>query len=305
MRGAEFTDELLVRELRNAQRSDDAHALALALVKPDNKFLTIERLSNYLQSKYEPLRLEAVRTLAEQSSGERFALLLEVAQDESQSNEVRAEAIVGLAGDPSVNRGVLEQLAASNHRVLRQEAERMLRLSGLQPAPMENKPAADELDKWKQVLAPGGYATAGRRLFFSPVGARCSVCHKYGGRGGNIGPDLTNIGHNASRESIITSILHPSREIVPDYQPWILTTDVGKTYTGLRLPKPGDDGKEDYVDVTGTKFTLPSDAIIERRAAATSIMPDNLQATLSIDDLRDLITFLTYSTDTDQKAAAH
>ncbi len=75
----------------------------------------------------------------------------------------------------------------------------------------------------------------------------------------------------------------------------MLQTTDGKTYTGLRLPKPGDDGKEDYVDSAGNAFTLPSDEIEERQVASKSIMPENLQATLSIADLRDLLTFLMHN----------
>jgi hypothetical protein len=45
---------------------------------------------------------------------------------------------------------------------------------------------------------------------------------------------------------------------------------------------------------------LPSETIAERKAAAKSIMPENLQAMLSIDDLRDIVAFLT-STSMEQK----
>jgi len=291
-RGAEIADELLVQELSNNQRSPETHALALAWLKPDNKFLTSERLQAYLRSNHQPLRLEATRLLAQQSSDKRFELLAAVAQDNSQSEDVRAEAIVGLAAAEK-NRGLLETLAASDRTVLRAEAERALRLAGMRPAPAETKPPADDLSAWDKRLATTGDAPAGRRLFFSPAGPRCSVCHKYGGRGGNVGPDLTHIGRSAPRERIIASILQPSRELAPDYQPWILVTDDGKTYTGLRLPKPGDDGQEEYIDSAGKTFTLPSATIEERHAATKSIMPDNLQATLSLEDLRDLVTFLT------------
>jgi putative heme-binding domain-containing protein len=292
-RGAEITDELLVRELSNNQRSPETHALALAWLKPDNKFLTSDRLRDYLQSNHAPLPLEATRTLAEQSSDKRFELLAVVAQGNSQSEDVRAEAIVGLAAAAEKHRGLLETLAASDREVLRSEAERALRLAGLRPAPAETNPSADDLSAWNKLLATTGDAAAGRRLFFSPVGARCSVCHKYGGRGSNVGPDLTHIGRSASRERIIASLLQPSREVAPDYQPWILVTNDGKTHAGLRLPKPGDSGQEEYADSAGNTFILASEAIEERHAATKSIMPDNLQATLSLDDLRDLITFLT------------
>ncbi len=292
LRGREIADELLVRELSNPDRTPEAKALALTLVKPDNKFLTLERVSEYLQSRHQPLRLEAVRSLAQQTSPKRFDLLASVAKDDLQSDELRAEAIVGLSAAAEKNHGLLEALATDKDAVLRREAERALRLAGLHPALAEDKPPANDIAAWKDLLSKPGDAAAGRRLFFSPVGARCSVCHKHGGRGGTVGPDLSEVGRSTSREKIITSILQPGQEIAPDYQPWVLVTSDGKTYTGLRQPKAGDNGQEDYADAAGKVFTLTSNEIEDRRVATTSIMPDNLQSTLSIADLRDLVTFL-------------
>jgi putative heme-binding domain-containing protein len=292
LRGAGIADALLMRELESDRRTPEAHALALTLMTPDHKYLTVSRLGKYLQSTSGALRLEAVRTLALQSNSKRFKLLAEVAQDDSQSDEVRAEAIVGLAGAAEQNRGLLEKLAADDHDVLRNEAERGLRLAGMRPATVDAKPQAADIAAWKEKLSAAGDMAAGRRLFFSPVGPRCSSCHKYDGRGGNMGPDLTQISRNASREKIIASILQPSQEIAPDYQAWTLVDRDGKTYTGLRLPKGGDNGQEDYADAAGKVFTLSSSSIEDRRVAGKSIMPDNLQSTLSIADLRDLVTFL-------------
>lgn len=170
-----------------------------------------------------------------------------------------------------------------------------MRLTRLTPASSESKPLAKDIAAWTKLLADPGDAAAGRRLFFSSVGARCSVCHQYNGRGGRIGPDLTQIARSNSREKIITSILQPSREIAPEFQPWILQTVDGRSLTGLRLPKPGDDGMEDYADPTGKKFTLPSSQIEIRTASAKSIMPDGLEQLISVADMRDLIAFLTTS----------
>ena len=297
MRGAGISDELLVRELRNDQRSAEIHMLALRLLLPDHRFLTTNRLRDYLRSQHLPLRLEAIRSLAQQSKLERFDLMAEVAGDNAQYVEVRAEAIVGLAAAAEKHRQLLEQLAAGDVRILRDEAQRVLRLAGVHPAPMEAKPPADELTAWSALLKDSGNAVAGRRLFFSPVGPRCGVCHQHHGRGGRIGPDLTNISASNTREQIIASILQPSREVAPHYQPWILVTTDGKSHTGLRLPKPGDDGLEHYVDADGNVFILPSESIDLRKATQTSIMPDGLPAILSIADLRDLVTFLTAPAD--------
>jgi putative membrane-bound dehydrogenase-like protein len=292
LRGRDFTDEMLVKELENNDRSPSAHALALASVSPNNKFLTLDRLRGYLASDYKPLRLEAVRTLTQQDNKKRFELLADTARDETQSVDVRAEAISGLAPAAESHKELLDQFAAGDNQTLRGEAERVMRLSKLRPVAAEAKPAASELAAWTKLLNEPGDAAAGRRLFFSSVGARCAVCHEHNGRGGRIGPDLTHVGRSASRERIIDSILQPSQEIAPHYQPWALTTTDGRTLVGLRLPEGGDDGTEEYADSAGERFTLSSAEIDSREASPKSIMPDGLETTISIADLRDLVTFL-------------
>jgi putative heme-binding domain-containing protein len=124
------------------------------------------------------------------------------------------------------------------------------------------------------------------------VGPRCSACHRHSGRGGNIGPDLTNLADSNSRERVISSILDPSREVAPHYETWILVTDDGKTHVGQRLPKGGDDGVEPYADTAGHEFELESEAITHREPSKSSIMPAGLQKSLTVEDMRDLVTFL-------------
>jgi putative membrane-bound dehydrogenase-like protein len=292
MRGRDITDELLVRELENQERSADTHALALGLLSPKSKFLTVDRLKNYLEAKHRPLRLAAVRSLSQRTKDDRFELLAAVAADNAADQEIRAEAILGLSASAEEHRDFLETLAGSGNEKLASEAERALRLSGLRPVPSETKPPAGDLAAWTKLLAEPGDAEAGQRLFFSPVAARCAVCHQHGGRGGRIGPDLTNIAKSSTREKLIAAILQPDQEIAPHYQPWLLVTDDGKTHTGLRMHEGGDDGTEEYVDSAGKRFKLESNSIEVREATATSIMPIGLEKLISVADLRDLLTFL-------------
>ena len=292
MRGRDIADELLVRELKNEKRPPETQALALRLLSPDNKFLSLERLCTYLESDHQPLRLEAVRSLALQSNDERFKLLAEIAAGDSYDEQLRAEAIAGLAANMARHRDLLEQIAGGNQPTLAAEVGRVLRLAGLSDTPAEEKPAADNLTAWDELLNVPGNAEAGRRLFFSQAGPRCGVCHQHSGRGGRIGPDLTNIAINNTREKLIASIVQPDLEIAPHYQPWLLVTDDGKTHTGLRLAEGGDDGTEEYIDSAGNRFRLESKAIEVRAATSTSIMPSGLESGLTIADLRDLVTFL-------------
>ncbi len=294
LRSTTLNDGLLARELKNPSRSPQLHALALRLLSPDNKFLTLEKLQQYLQADYQPLRLEAIRSLALQTNPNRFDLLAEVAQDTQQSSNLRAEAVSALAAAESNKKtaAILTTLASDPHPVVAQEAKRVQQLTGQHPAKAETKPEATDLAAWNQLLANQGDAAAGRRLFFSGKGARCGVCHQYGGRGGKIGPDLTRISQSNSREQITASILQPSREMGPHYQPWILQTDAGKTYVALRLHKAGDAGEEIYADTEGKTFSLRGDEIELREASDISIMPSGLEKTVSIDQLRDLVEFL-------------
>jgi putative membrane-bound dehydrogenase-like protein len=295
MRERDIGDELLIRELENETRSQEAHAFALSLLSPDAKYLTVERLQNYLASSFRTLRLEAVRTLAQRSSADRFELLANVAAKEAHDEEIRAEAIMGLSAAAEKHNDLLETIASGGNRTLAKEAERVLRLSGQRPAPTETRPAAADAAAWATLLNEPGDPKAGRRLFFSPVAARCGVCHQHSGRGGRVGPDLTNIARSNTREKIIASILQPDEEVAPHYQPWLLVTDDGKTHTGLRQHEGGDDGTEEYVDSSGNRFKLESKTIEVREATAASIMPSGLEKTVSIGDLRDLVTFLTTS----------
>ncbi len=293
MRERDIADELLVRELENQERSAVTHALALGLLSPDNEFLTVDRLSTYLESEHRALRTAAVRSLSQRTKADRFDLLAIVAGDEGEYEDIRAEAVVGLSAAAEEHKELLESLAKVNNETVAHEAERALRLSGLLPVQPEKKPPADDLAAWVKLLNEPGDVQSGQRLFFSPVAARCGVCHQYGGRGGRIGPDLTNIAKSSTREKLIASIMRPDEEIAPHYQPWLLVTDDGKTHTGLRLHEGGDDGSEEYVNSAGERFLLESKSIEVREATATSIMPSGLEKLVSIADLRDLVAFLT------------
>jgi len=280
-----------MHELENEHRTPEAHALALSMMTPENKYLTLRGWeSSWNRHPWHCGSKQSARSRSKVIQSGSSCCRKYRRMTRRAMKCVQRRLLVWRV--PRTKPRLLGEADTGDHDVLRREAARALRLAGLRPTTAEAKPPANDIDAWKKLLSSSGDASAGRRLFFSPAGPRCSTCHKYGGRGGNVGPDLTKIGRSASRDKIITSILQPSQEIAPDYQAWTLVDSDGKTYTGLRLPKPGDDGQEDYADANGKPFTLASSAIEDRRVASTSIMPENLQAMLSIEDLRDLVTFL-------------
>jgi putative heme-binding domain-containing protein len=133
----------------------------------------------------------------------------------------------------------------------------------------------------------GGDWTRGRALFSSEQ-ARCSTCHKVRGRGGDIGPDLSNLVHR-DYASVFRDIHTPNAAINPDYITHTVALTDGRILLGTirtdrdRLLVTDSEGRQTVVDRSEVEATSPS---------STSIMPDGLDVALGPENLRDLLTFL-------------
>ena len=135
----------------------------------------------------------------------------------------------------------------------------------------------------------GGVAKRGEVLFFSEQG-RCSQCHAIGGRGGTVGPDLTDIGRKG-KEQIYRSIAAPSAEIAPDYVPYTVATRDGRIFAGVVRAEGADAIR--VIDTDAKTTTLRRDEIDQIRPSGTSIMPVGLAGGLGEAGVRDLIAYLT------------
>ena len=136
-----------------------------------------------------------------------------------------------------------------------------------------------------------GSAESGRRAFYHVNGAGCYKCHMVGGRGGQVGPDLTVIARTMDRKKLAESILEPSKEISPQFTTWAIETKNGKVLNGMLL------GEEVNGDLRlgnnqGEIFFVPFNEIETRAPMPVSIMPEKLHETMTATELRDLIAFL-------------
>jgi putative heme-binding domain-containing protein len=133
----------------------------------------------------------------------------------------------------------------------------------------------------------GGDWARGRVLFYGER-ARCSACHQVRGRGGEIGPDLSNLVHR-DYASVHRDVHTPSAAINPDYVAHSVALNDGRVLQGTlrtegdRLIVGGTDGK---------LTTVPRAAVEAVSPSAVSIMPEGLDKALGPERLRDLLTFL-------------
>src|SRR5437899_10261857 len=78
----------------------------------------------------------------------------------------------------------------------------------------------------------GGNPDRGKKVFLS-ANAQCAPCHKVHGQGGDVGPDLSQIGGKFDRAHLVESILEPSRQIVEGYRSTVLALRDGRVLTGI------------------------------------------------------------------------
>jgi putative heme-binding domain-containing protein len=147
-------------------------------------------------------------------------------------------------------------------------------------------------------LANRGDAAKGRAVFDDAKAACCILCHRVRGSGGEVGPDLSNIGGKYAREHLIESVLEPSRQIVEGYRSTILALEDGRVLTGL--VKSETAGKLTLVDVEAREQTVAKSDVAGRRFADVSIMPEGLATKLSRAQFADLIAYLQSLHDADQ-----
>jgi putative heme-binding domain-containing protein len=289
--------------------------MALQLIPRTHAKQTVDLLSQLLHDPDPALQLEAVRALSEHPSAKRWPILAAAARNRKLSDDVRAQALVGLAGQAEERIAELIQFAEGTNAVLRDEALRGLtgvKLTGSQRQKLEkiaasrtasgalaarvlgkpfvkDRPAADNLNGWLEHLEGAADAAAGRRVLFHPKLGGCYLCHRVEGRGREIGPDLSTVGR-AGRKHILESILQPSTLIAPNYQSWDIETKDGKKYTGMLVKTDLD--VYTYLDAKGNLFKLSTPAIAESRPSPVSIMPAGLADLLTDQEMRDLLAYL-------------
>jgi putative heme-binding domain-containing protein len=144
--------------------------------------------------------------------------------------------------------------------------------------------------KAADILALKGDATRGRQLFFKGSGAQCQSCHRVQNEGGDVGPDLSQIGKKYDRAKLLESILEPSKTIEPAYVAHLVATKSGAVYSGLLVRK--SDAEVVLKDAQGKIVTVPARELEDVAAQPKSLMPELLVRDLTAQEVADLLEFL-------------
>jgi quinoprotein glucose dehydrogenase len=134
----------------------------------------------------------------------------------------------------------------------------------------------------------GGNAVLGRRYFMTNSAAECVRCHSVGGQGGEVGPNLSNIGNTLSREQILQALVEPSARIAPGFGMVILTLKDGTSAAGILT----SENEHELILKTSEAEPLKiAVARIAKRDNVPSSMPP-MGSIMTKREIRDVVEFL-------------
>ena len=153
------------------------------------------------------------------------------------------------------------------------------------PPSKNNKP----LPPIAELVKRRGKVAVGKKLFATT--ATCAKCHKVAGQGKEVGPDLSGIGRKLSRAAMLESVLFPSAGISHNYESYVAALVDGTVLTGLMISQTP--ASVTIRNVEAIDRTVKRSEIEELKKQTISLMPADLQKTMTVDDLVNVIEYLT------------
>ena len=145
-----------------------------------------------------------------------------------------------------------------------------------------------QIEKIKQIYRAGGSqpgdASRGRAVF----ARTCQQCHTLFGTGGQVGPDLTGSAR-ADLDYIVLNVVDPNAVIPNDYRAWNIETKDGRNITGIVTKQ---DDKAVTIVMPSETLVLPRGEIESLQQSALSMMPEGLLQSLTDQEIRDLLYYL-------------
>ncbi len=145
---------------------------------------------------------------------------------------------------------------------------------------------AEVVRNYQPVLAMTGDASRGAKVF----DAVCAACHRYAGRGADLGPNLETI-RGWDKEKLLLHILDPNREVAPAYLAYTIELKDGGAIAGMITEETA--GGIKVKRIGAPEETILRQNIAKLTSSALSLMPEGLEAALPPADMADLLAYLT------------
>ena len=159
------------------------------------------------------------------------------------------------------------------------------------PSVAQSPARTPSLDAYrKHATTREGDVARGAKLFADEQKLACSKCHSVDGSASKAGPDLFAVGDKFGRRDLVDALLMPSAVISPGYGTVIVETKAGDEFQGI-LKQATDSGVQ-LMGADGKLVSIAKSDIKEQRGSKISLMPEGLQAGLSLQEFTDLTEYL-------------
>ncbi|MDR8393612.1 c-type cytochrome [Aliifodinibius sp. S!AR15-10] len=297
MHAMRYLDDLTAyRDLLSSfLRQDEDITLRLGVIRLLYNHSDMELANQLLQialnnENSELIRSEALFALSSQPlEKERWQDIISLLDDESENIRIEAARFLRSKASDDTVKNVFEAKLASLNDDDNDPLKQQLML-GLNQE-LETRPENTEVQEWQTLLAGNGDVERGRRVFFTNV-AMCSTCHASEGLGGgDLGPDLTNVGQSMDKSQLISKLLLPNEQITDGYQGWFVELEDGTSRTGVQV-----DVQETRIRLTHTEagggVYFDKEDVAEYGMVDRSLMPEGLQRSLTDQEIKDLLAYL-------------
>jgi len=139
----------------------------------------------------------------------------------------------------------------------------------------------------------------GKKMFGA---ALCFRCHRFDGRGGTSGPDLTGAAGRFTPRDLLEAIINPSEEISDQYQNVIIQKEDGSAVQGRIINLSGNNLRVSPNPMEPSDLvTVNRDKVESIEPSPVSPMPPGLLNTLNKEEVLDLLAYLLSRGDRDHE----
>jgi putative heme-binding domain-containing protein len=116
------------------------------------------------------------------------------------------------------------------------------------------------------------------------------VCHlSHEGKGIVLGPAITTFAA-AGSESLLGNILNPNKEVAPQFQAFTFELKSGEFLVGIIESESAEEVTMKMPG--GLNRTFPRSQVQSMKGLGQSLMPEGLEASLTVDEMKDLLSYL-------------
>jgi putative membrane-bound dehydrogenase-like protein len=248
------------------------------------------------------IQVAAVRALSQLPEATALAPVVDRKRWASFTPEVRDAALAALMGDETRTLILLDAIENETISGAGLTSARRNRLIGHRNPAIQTRARAllasfqsgNRMQTFERlrgtILARTGRAESGQRVFST----YCATCHSFSGAGGTLGPDLSGI-RNQPADAILLHVLVPDYEITPGYYAYVVETRDGRTLVGRLVSETSN--SVTLHEASAQQQVILRSQIASMTAMPTSLMPNELERTMTEQDLADLIYYLKNSPD--------